>query len=440
MSLYNKYNNENIIVRAAIAGMLDILNNNLKYNQVWDNDNEEEINVPWYYNKSGDERFMQDFYTHYAECNFPRPIDGNYDKIPRGVITYSGSRIDSNRLTNRFIQGKYVKEVNGKLQSYISFLYSIPLTINFDCEVWIDTQLSALKIEQVIRETFFKTTTFYVYYKGMRLGCTAGFPDESNIDKLIKYSFEEDNRIKLTFKIETETYQPVFDPTTEMDANNYMSGIGYKLYVDNDKNNGVIKIKSPKSNIIMPKNNPLLVEWTTTKEVAVVNSLDSYWAPVGTNNLFKIETGISNHGYWFWNIPKTFSTYVHPVLIWDDSSDIKIYREPNISIIPNLLTNIIDVSSFIIINGGYFMTPTSDTSIGVQLEMRNDEGKVSYTNDNDIFINIENYKIKSSDPVWVNPNSSIIFPGTLNPKTIDLYLKNTVDHKVFDVINNITIV
>ena len=42
---------------------------------------------------------------------------------------------------------------------------------------------------------------------------------QSVYDKLIEYSFQPANRIKLTFTIEVETYQPVFDPTTEMDAN-----------------------------------------------------------------------------------------------------------------------------------------------------------------------------------------------------------------------------
>jgi hypothetical protein len=78
---------------------------------------------------------MQDFYTHYGDCLPPRKIDGNNDPIPRGVITYTGSTINSNRSTSRFVQGKYLKELNGKLESYVSYLYSIPIDITFDCEL-----------------------------------------------------------------------------------------------------------------------------------------------------------------------------------------------------------------------------------------------------------------------------------------------------------------
>ena len=161
MALHQRYNNENILIRSILAGLLDILNNKISYEQVWSNDYTETINIPWYYNMAGDERFMQDFYTHYAHCIPPKPVDGNFDMIPRGIITYSGSVVDSVRTTSRYVQGTYLKEVNGQLQTYRSFLYSFPLNVNFECEMWLDTQITSLKVEQLIREVFYKTITFY---------------------------------------------------------------------------------------------------------------------------------------------------------------------------------------------------------------------------------------------------------------------------------------
>ena len=127
MALQQRYNNEGIFARAVLAGLLNILNNNITYEQTWSNEDVETINVPWFYNQSGDERFMQDFYTHYSDCVPPRPVDGNFDQIPRGVITYTGARIGAQRITSRFVQGSFLKEVNGQLQTYRSFLYSIHL-------------------------------------------------------------------------------------------------------------------------------------------------------------------------------------------------------------------------------------------------------------------------------------------------------------------------
>jgi len=440
MSLYNSYNNENILSRSVIAGMLGVLNNSIKYNQVWSNEDIEEISVPWYYNMSGDERFMQDFYTHYAHCDFPKPVDGNFDQTPRGVITYTGANIDSNRITNRFVQGRYLKQVDGKLQSYVSFLYSIPLTVSFNCEIWLDTQVTALKVEQAIREAFYKTVTFYVYYKGMRIGCTSGFSEDITIDKMIEYSFDEDNRIKINFTIEVETYQPVFDPTTEMDANNYMKGIGYRLYENDEKNDGEITMTTPSANALIPKGNPLMLEWTYIKEGGIIHSVDAYWLLTGTNDWNLIEKGIENHEFWYWNIPENFTTYKQPIIIWENTDTVKVHRQPSINIIPNLSTKVIDASSFTIVDAGYFMADSTDSSIAIILEMKDDAGRISYTGDNDIWLNISNYKINSINPVWVNPTTTITYPGTVDYKIINIHIANSVNNDVFGVVENITIV
>ena len=440
MSLYNTYNNENIISRAVIAGMLGVLNNNIKYDQVWSNEETEEVEVPWFYNQSGDERFMQDFYTHYADCDFPKPADGNFDQIPRGIITYTGSDIDSNRITNRFVQGRYVKEVDGKLQSYVSFLYSIPLSITFECELWVDTQITALKIEQEIRETFYKTKTFYVYYKGMRLGCTSGFPETITTDKLIEYSFEDTNKIKLNFSIEVEAYQPVFDPTTEMDANNYIRGIGYRIFEHDEKNDGNIDITSPAEDLTVPKNYPLMVEWTYDREGAIIAKVDAFWVYAGANDRTIIERGITNHEYWIWDIPDTFTDYNAPTIIYEETDDVKIYRQPEISILPDVCTNVIDASSFTIIEEGYFMALSEDSSISIILEMKDDDGRITYTTDDKIFLNIDRYKLNEDDPIWINPDTSIVFPGTVDYKLIDLHIANSVNGDVYGVVQNITVI
>jgi len=442
MSLYNTYNNENILSRAVIAGMLGVLNERITYSQVWSNEEIEEVTVPWFYNQSGDERFMQDFYTFYHACNFPKPVDGNFDRIPRGIITYTGSNIDAQRITNRFVQGRYLKEVDGKLQSYVSFLYSIPLTINFDCELWLDTQVTALKVEQAIRELFYKTVTFYVYYKGMRLGCTSGFSEDIAIEKMIEYSFEEDNKIIIKFNIEVETYQPVFDPTTEMDANNYMSGVGYRLYEHDEKSDGEINITTPSANAIIPKGIPLMIEWSYIKEGGIIGAVDAYWLQTGDNEWNLIEKGIDNHEFWYWNIPADFTDYKAPAIIWEEDGSVKVYRTPVISIIPSLTPPYeITESSFTIINEGYFMAPSdADTSIGIILEMKDENGRVSYTPDNAIFMNISGYKLNSINPVWIDPSANIEYPQIVDYKEIDIHIANSVNNDVFGPVRNITIV
>jgi hypothetical protein len=426
MALHQKYNNENILSRAIIAGILNILNNKITYEQIWSNEDIETVKVPWFYNMSGDERFMQDFYTFYGWCLPPRPVDGNFDVIPRGVVTYMGSPIDSARITSRYIQGTYLKQVNGQLQTMRSFLYSIPLNVNFSCELWLDTQITALKIEQAIRELFYKTITFYVYYKGMRVGSTVGFPEDIALEKNINYSFEPENKIKITFDLQVETYQPVFDPTTEVNNNDYMVGIGHRL-IDNNvtRNDGIITLVTDYQGETVPKGYPLLLEWEYKDENTIINKVDILWSNTGEDTKNVIERGVPNNEYYIWNIPQTFTTYKNPVIIWPDdpSVSVSIYRPPIISILPTL-TNppLIDVSSFTIIDPGYFLSPTADASFNIVLEMRNTANQVVYSGDASINITLEDNKIQNI----AVPFGSIVFPGIVDYKTIDIYVVNSV--------------
>ncbi len=428
MALHQHYNNDDVFLRGIFAGLLNILNNQINYTQTWADDNNENIKVPWYYNAAGDERFQQDFFTHYAQCA-PRMIDGNFDAIPRGVITYTGSTIDSVRTTSRYMQGHYYKEIDGQLQTYRSFLYSIPLNVNFDCELWIDRHITALKLEQLIRETFYKTVTFYSYYKGMRVGSTVGFPEDITLEKNIQYSFEPDNKIKMRFVLQVETYQPVFDPTTEVNANEYMTGVGLRLWTDSYKNDGYITITTPTSGtltnpVVVPKGYPFLIEWDYIKEGAIINSVDLYWVNSGESDPTLIERLVPNHEYYIWNIPETFTNFKQPAIIWDPS--IVVYRKPVVRITPNAGTGIIDASSFHIDDYGYFLTSTSDISAAVVLEMKSSTGKVSYTGDTSIYFNIVGNKISDTNPVIID--GSIVFPGEIDYKLINVHVVNSISN------------
>jgi len=437
MSLSNKYNNDNVFSRAIIAGLLKVLNFGIKYDLTWSNDDVEEVVVPFYYNQSGDLRFEQDFFTFYADC-FPKKIDGNFDVIPRGIVTYTGAPISSQRITSRFVTGKYIKEINGKLETFTSFLYSIPLSPTFQVEIKVDNQLTALKIEQAIRETFYKTVTYYVYYRGMRIGCTVGFPETIGIEKNINYSFESNNPIKITFDLEGETYQPVFDPTTEQNANNTMQGIGFRIYDNNEKNDGNIFITSPSEGAILPKGLPFMFNYNYNKEGAVINKVDVFWQNVGDTEWNKIEKGVDNHEYYIWNIPSTFTNFKDPDIIYEEDNLISIYRKPVIKILPDVCANQINTNSFYILDEGYFLG-TPDTSINIILEMKDDTGKVTYTGDNAISLNILGNKINKSNPIaFLDP--SIYFTGTVDFKEINLIIANSVNNNVFGTLNNLKVI
>lgn len=73
--------------------------------------------------------------------------------------------------------GKYTKNEHGKLKTYVSYLYSMPLTFNFNAEVRCENMTVAFKIDQAYRDFFYKNKTFHFNYKGSVVPCRVGFPE-----------------------------------------------------------------------------------------------------------------------------------------------------------------------------------------------------------------------------------------------------------------------
>jgi hypothetical protein len=219
MAFNHKYNSDDVIIRAAIVGLVKELNNKINFENVWDDDTRETVQVPFYYSMSGDERFLQDAYDNWNDC-YPDFIEGNTDPIPRGHIQLNGVSIASAELTSRYVRGYYTKEIDGELKRFNSYINSIPLSIGFTSEILCDTSIDSFKIAQSLIQELYRTLVFNVNFKGFRVPTQAGFPDNYNIEKLFEFTYGNEERIKLTFDIELMTYLPIPDQKQEFFAGN----------------------------------------------------------------------------------------------------------------------------------------------------------------------------------------------------------------------------
>ena len=388
-SVLEMHNTDDILIRNVIGGVLSIMNNNINYDQVWDKDIVENVTLPWFFDmgNSSSERFMQDNFTYFGEKCFKK-IDGTFDMLPRGVLSYQGTTIDSANITNRFVEGKYTKFNNGKLTSYKVFLYSIPLTLKLKATIYVDTFGNLLKIEQGLREELYRNKTFYVMFRGMKIGCCMGMPDDYNAEKTIEYSFATESgeqRLKIDFDIVVETYQPVFDKTTEVPSDCVMNGIGFDVTLlpsetekndtDNNTNNDVIvNVKVPNlkyKNIslncdkVMVGGITSIIKWDYKSESSdgcgVILDYRKYIEDgkeiIGD---YKQMTGvIDNQSDYYWDVPKELSSNsVKYNIIFNEEENVQVIKEPIIKVLPinGKLTN----DSFIIIDPGYFLVSNAN--------------------------------------------------------------------------------
>lgn len=432
--LYSRYNTDDVFNRCVIIGLLDLLNHKMSYEQIWDDNIVEKVTVPFMYDfGSSDERFAQDNYTFFGTtCFNEKKIDGKFDMLPRGAIKYTGSQIDAGNITNRFVKGTYLKNENGKLTSYTSFLYSIPLTFNFECEMWIDNIVTAFKIEQALRETFYKNKTYYVLFRGMKIPCCVGFPESTTIEKTVSYSFDPERQIKLTFQLAVEAYQPAFDETTKIDTGTRIEHIGYDVEVlsNNLKRIQNITVNKNHTNVIYPVNTNMLIEWTSSSNVSDMCTIGlSYITDDGKEHTIDIVP--YNAKSYIWKIPEELSNFEQPAIVVNNQE--LVVEEPIIKIVPNEY-KFIDATSFVIISPGLFNI--NNGTVDITLDYTNDKGDIVMSNS--YALNISQRRIDVNDPVSIN-GDLLIYTKKYDYTNISVKVYYPLDKEICDVIDNVLI-
>lgn len=234
MASYNvKYNSDDSVVRHIIIGLLADLNNKVYFYRQLDNNNRVTIDVPFYYSITGDDQFLRDnflFSTVDGVDCLPEPAmaDGNYDKIPRGVANLDSIQIDASKLVNRRIRGNYTKlNDQGAMEGYNAEFMMIPITLSFDIEVLVSSQLDALKITEMIIKKLYKSNYFNVEVGHLNEGTYKiasyyALPEDFTQERPIEFTFDDKGKYKVTFPIEVNSFMPVFEFDTEIHAGNRM--------------------------------------------------------------------------------------------------------------------------------------------------------------------------------------------------------------------------
>ena len=372
-TLYQRYNYDNVFNRSVIAGLLYLLNHKLTYEQVWDDNTVENVTIPFAYNfaHAKDQRFAQDNYTFFGrECFSDKLIDGKFDMCPRFVMTYTGSQIESSNITNRFVKGTYMKDENGALVSYTAFMYSIPLTLNFEFEGWIDTLETAFKIEQEIRNTFYKNQTFNVLYKGMKIGCRAGFPESYTLaDKTVSYSFESESQlIKMSFTLAVEAYQPCFDESQSIQSDKKIEHFGfdptvYNNHITSENKKIELHLHQIDTSKYYVAGQTIEISWDVISTSSDVYTILLYYiTPDGDKHI--IDCSLRQHNFFDWTIPETISNFKQPKILFYDNDGINIKKDPNVVVIPES-TGYVNSECFCILDPGEF---TNDGYVQVSCE------------------------------------------------------------------------
>lgn len=450
--LYELRNTSDVFSRLIVMGMLKILNKKLTYQQVWEDseDGVQDVTVPFFFDFSGgattSEKFIQDNYQHFTdeECTSIgiKKFDGDFKPIPYGVITLESTTIESSSISNRFVMGQYQKKVGDELKTFVSFLYSIPLTMNFSVNIVCDTINTMWKIEQAYREFFYKHKTFRVNYKGTVVHARVGFPESLAATKTSTYTFgttSDTTDIKLNFSLTCETYQPVFDPYNEIEADHNIKVIGGDITpmehssiagvnreILNNMTSSNINSSSEKFKNIKPEKitadtvatgEDLLIEWDFSYDTNDLLTVDILYKEKGKGDNYIILDTVANHNRYYLNFSDEFVSVNNDIfdVILTNSDDAIIVNQPKIKIFPDITTGVVNKNSFTIIDKGFIITEKEYIEAVVCVEQF---GKLE---DHVIKLHIINNAIDETDPVELEP---FAYTGQLKYKEVQLFIRD----------------
>lgn len=215
MALLHKHQMDDVFFLDITIAILYLLNDKLFINNVISDTETVQHKIPFFYNAGGDERFLQDVFLSQAMNDMidTKIVEGNIDVIPRGSITLSSIAIQESNLTNRFIYGEFLQEIDGIQEKMVAPTNVIPLELNYECEIKLDTKLNTFKCASKLIKTFYRAHAFKFLSEGYTLEANVSFPSDVQNENTYEFSFGDviDNSIK--FQLAVETYLPVVDET-----------------------------------------------------------------------------------------------------------------------------------------------------------------------------------------------------------------------------------
>lgn len=201
-----RFNFEDVFFRDLTVCVLDSLEGNIKWvNRFTSGD--VNVDVPFYYSMTGDERFLLDSFTDDVVSE-NRYVELNTDIIPRGHLTMTGYNIKSDEFANPNVWLKMVVENESEIKRVLAKVRAVPIAINYDLSILLSSEVDIFKCSQAILDTIWIYKYMYFEYNFMNIDAVMLIPDTEQIEIVREKNMTTDNTIKVTLSFEVHTYYP----------------------------------------------------------------------------------------------------------------------------------------------------------------------------------------------------------------------------------------
>lgn len=433
--LFERRNTTDVFNRNVIMGVLRILNQKLVYEQIWSEElgGVENVTVPFFFDfgasNPNSERFIQDNYTFFTdnECTSIgiKKIDGSFDKYPQGRVSLSSVSIDSGNITNRFSMATYTKIEDGRPKAYTAYLYSMPLIFQFSLEIRCKEMLTAFKIDEACRNFFFKNQTFHFNYKGTIVPCRAGFPESGISLSVGEYKMGDaghDTMIKLSYQIQVETYQPVFDRFSERPADSSIGTVGFNIWVNNNPEpqhrTGPLYWKTDFSQINnLVSGQDIFIEWSYSYTDRDLLMVELCYKKEGDEREYVIDV-CDNHNFYCWDIPKDMTDNSPIDIMIENTDEVSVTTQPEIYIYPDPDTHTVEPGNVYVKSKGFFITPEPNWKVNAVISYQTKSGEIK---EYPAVIHTKNYQIDSEASIEFN---CFVYENDVDTNRIKIILRD----------------
>ena len=211
MNEYNqKYNKDDVFIRNMIVSLLAEMNKKIYYYNREDNGTVTKITVPCLYSITGSERFLRDEF-YYDALEEGKAI-GDYERVPRCVVSLNGINVNSSEQTNKYNHTKIVRESNGVLRTCLLNVEWIPVSLSFNCKILCSNNIELFKITECIISKIYKNPNYFKVDFGMFNvdGCFS-VPTDYSHNISTEFGFSDKKEFSMEFNIEMKSFIPAFE-------------------------------------------------------------------------------------------------------------------------------------------------------------------------------------------------------------------------------------
>ena len=211
MNNYNqKYNKDDVFIRSMIVCLLAEMNKKIYYYNREDNGTVTKITVPCLYSITGSERFLRDEF-YYDALEEGKAI-GDYERVPRCVVSLNGINVNSSEQTNKYNHTKIVRESNGVLRTCLLNVEWIPVSLSFNCKILCSNNIELFKITECIISKIYKNPNYFKVDFGMFNvdGCFS-VPTDYSHNISTEFGFSDKKEFSMEFNIEMKSFIPAFE-------------------------------------------------------------------------------------------------------------------------------------------------------------------------------------------------------------------------------------